>query len=527
MEKLVFPAKLEKLGDMLKFIEDGARSRGLDDKKINQVKLASEEILTNIINYSYPDKNGDVQITYKPGQAEGLEVEIVDWGIPFNPLEQSAPDINVPLEQRKIGGLGIYLVRNIMDEVNYKRQDSRNILTFIKHREEAGMACQLKPENQTDTRKKDSKDDFSWLLSYMKKEKFRKGEMLFKMGDKADKMYYINKGSIKLAEINKIINEGQVIGEMGIFSPYQERMASAVCAEDLEAYTLSKDELLKLCEQDHVLVFNLMQLSFARFIENLKKETETKERIKSELRIARDIQVNMLPGKFPPFPERKEFDIFATMEAAKEVGGDFYDFFFVDENKLCFLIGDVSGKGIPSALFMAITKTLLKTEALRGVKPDEILSRVNNILFPDNDACMFVTVFCVILDLETGRIQFANGGHNPPLIYSGSSGFDYLEAPKGLVVGIMPDTRFGYGQLLLKPEDAIFLYTDGVTEAMNPEGKMFSEERLKSCLVNFKGKDVSDMIYDVEAEIKFFVQGAQQSDDITMLALKYHGAKGI
>jgi sigma-B regulation protein RsbU (phosphoserine phosphatase) len=265
---------------------------------------------------------------------------------------------------------------------------------------------------------------------------------------------------------------------------------------------------------------------FSFIILNHKKEQETRaarQRIESELNVANEIQTSMLPRIFPPFPDRKEFDIYATMDPAREVGGDFYDFFFIGEDKLCFLIGDVSGKGVPASLFMVISKTLLKTEGLRGYSPDEILSRVNSILYPDNDAHMFVTIFCVILDTKTGEIQFANGGHNPPLIGNGGRDFEFIQMPKGFVVGPMPDMEYECKKLALKPNDVIFLYTDGVTEAMNPEGQLFSDERLRQCLSNLKGKDIEDIIHGVRNEIATFAQGASQSDDITMLALAYKG----
>ena len=365
---------------------------------------------------------------------------------------------------------------------------------------------------------------FGWLAPYMvTKEKFVKGEILFKKGDKANKMFYIQKGSINLMEINKTVGKGNIIGEMGILSPDKKRFYSAICEEDLEIYTMSQDEVIQLFYQKPSFIFELVQLSIKRFIENLKETVAAKERIESELRIATDIQASMLPRIFPPFPERKEFDIFATMEPAKEVGGDFYDFFLVDENKLCFLIGDVSGKGVPASLFMVISKTLLKTEALQELPPDEILYHVNNILYPDNDACMFFTGFCVILNTATGEIQFANAGHNPPLICADGGDFEFIQVPKGFVVGPIPDTKFESKRLTLKPNDIVFLYTDGVTEAMNPESQLFSDERLKQTLADLKEKDIKDIIHGVRAEIEVFAQGTLQSDDITMLALKFNG----
>ncbi|MFA5362646.1 MAG: SpoIIE family protein phosphatase [Candidatus Omnitrophota bacterium] len=363
-----------------------------------------------------------------------------------------------------------------------------------------------------------------WPLEYMKYETFKKGQVLFKKGDKADKMFYISRGSLKLTEIDKVIGEGQIIGEMGVFSPFNQRTASAVCEEDMETYTMGKDEVLEMFTGAPFLAISLIQLSVKRFIENLKAETAARERIESELRIAAEIQMSMLPQKFPPFPERNEFDIFAVMDPAKEVGGDFYDFFFVDKNKLCFVIGDVSGKGVPAALFMAICKTVLKTEAMRGLSPKDIIYQVNNALCPDNQLCMFVTIFCVILDVETGEIEFTNGGHNPPLLCSGNVCYEFLDVPKGFVIGAMENVKCENRKIQLKPGDVIFMYTDGVTEAMNPRKKLFSETRLKECVTRFKDKDIKDLIHSMREEIGIFAQGEPQSDDITMMALKYKGA---
>jgi len=366
---------------------------------------------------------------------------------------------------------------------------------------------------------------YNWPLSYMKREVYREGDTIFKKGDKADKMFYIKKGSIYLPEIKKVISAGHVIGEMGIFSPYNERTASAVCQEDVEAYTMGKDEVIKFFGQDPNLAITLIQTSFKRFIENLKRETEAKERIESELRIARDIQASMLPQTFPPFPDRKEFEIFALMEPAKEVGGDFYDFFFVEEDKLCFFIGDVSGKGVPAALFMSISKTLLKTEALRGLSARDVVDRVNNILCPDNQMCMFVTVFCVILDLVTGEVDFSNGGHNPPLICGNGRCFEFINIPKGCVLGAIENSKSGSGKLTLSPGDTIFLYTDGVTEAMNPKRELFSEARLKESLAKLTEKNVTEIAQEMREELRVFAQEEPQSDDITMLVLKYYGKR--
>jgi len=364
---------------------------------------------------------------------------------------------------------------------------------------------------------------YQWPLALMRRETFVKGDYVFRVGDKADKLFFIHKGSIRLPEINKVIRAGQIIGEMGIFSPGKTRTASAICEEELEVYSMDRDEVMQFFSRDPSLAINLMQLSNKRFIENLKMEAEAKERIKSELRIARDIQTSMLPRTFPPFPGRKEFEIYATMDPAEEVGGDFYDFFLIDETRLCVLVGDATGKGVPAALFMAISKALLKSEALRGYSAAEIMSRVNNLLCPENPRCMFVTVFCVILNTETGEVEYCNGGHNAPLRCASAGAIEYIDAPKGKVVGVMENSEYVSRKIVLNPNDVILLYTDGVTEAMNPQFELFSEERLKACLAPLRNKELTEIIAGVRKEIAAHVRTQAQSDDITLLALRYKG----
>ena len=328
-----------------------------------------------------------------------------------------------------------------------------------------------------------------------------------------------------MPELNRLIQAGQVIGEMGIFSPGKERTGSAIAEEDVEAYTMGADEVKKLMSRDPGLAINLIQLSTKRMIENLKAEAEARERINAELRIARDIQTSMLPRIFPPFPGRTEFDIYAMMEPAKEVGGDLYDFFLVDETRLCVLVGDVSGKGVPAALFMALSKTLLKSEAMRGYPAGEILARVNNLLCPDNHECMFVTVFCVILNTQTGEMECCNAGHNPPLLCANDGAVEYLDTPTGFVVGFQENLQFQSRTFRLSPGEMLFLYTDGVTEAENPNQELFSPERFISSVSALRHLDVREIIEGVRHDIALHARNQHQSDDITMLALKFKGAQ--
>ncbi len=272
--------------------------------------------------------------------------------------------------------------------------------------------------------------------------------------------------------------------------------------------------------------FNKMSKDLKDYIRDLKETTAAKQRIESDLKIASEIQMSMLPRVFPPFPDRKEIDIFACMEPAKEVGGDLYDFDFIDKNRLFICIGDVSGKGIPAALFMATAKTMLSGLALQGKSPDEILWETNNYLAKDNDACMFITVFCGILDLSNGLFVCSDGGHNPPLLLDPVKGTqEYLRAPKGIPLGSFPAEPGLYKSHAIKlvSGSTLFLYTDGVTEAMDESGALFGEKSLEDSIAAAKesAANCQGLVEAVRSAVLKHAAGAPQSDDITMLALKF------
>ncbi len=271
--------------------------------------------------------------------------------------------------------------------------------------------------------------------------------------------------------------------------------------------------------------FNKMTVNLKLYIKNLRETVAAKEKIEGELQVASEIQMSMLPRMFPPFPDHREFEIFANMEPARQVGGDFYDFFFVDENKLFFCIGDVSGKGVPAALFMVRTQTLIRNEAREGHTPDEILLHVNNTLEVRNDSCMFATVFCGIMNTATGEVEYCCGGHNPPLVQRNDSGYEYMNLPGSIAVGPLPGDESLYKllKLRLNPGEKIFLYTDGVTEANNPRHELYSEERLKKLLNSIPEKDPTDTIVAVRLDIIQYTENEPQFDDITMLGIRYKG----
>ena len=246
-------------------------------------------------------------------------------------------------------------------------------------------------------------------------------------------------------------------------------------------------------------------------------------RIDAELAFAKAIQHSALPSVFPPYPKRTEFEIWATMHTAKEVGGDFYDFYFVDEDTLAFLIADVSGKGIPAAMFMMQSKTLLKSYAESHMSVEEVFTNANEKLCEGNDAGMFVTAWMGFLNVKTGMLTFANAGHNPPVVKHADGTFRYLKTRAGFVLAGMEGIRYRKNELQLQPGDKIYLYTDGVTEAVNAQEELYGEERLLDLLNRHVGSDVQTICETVKADVDAFAGEVEQFDDITMVCVSYKG----
>ena len=267
--------------------------------------------------------------------------------------------------------------------------------------------------------------------------------------------------------------------------------------------------------------FNFMMEEMERYIDDLSKVTAEKQRIGAELDIATRIQASMLPTIFPAFPDREEFDIYATMDPAKEVGGDFYDFFMVDDDHLAIVVADVSGKGVPAALFMVIGKTLIKDHTEKDKDLGEVFSEINNLLCESNSEELFITAFEAVLNLKTGELRYVNAGHEMPFIYKKNEEFKPYKIKPGFVLAGMEDMRYRSGVMTLEPGDKIFQYTDGVTEATDSDSKLFGMERLEASLNKVKDKDVTDILKSVKNDIDEFVNVAPQFDDITMLCLEY------
>lgn len=262
------------------------------------------------------------------------------------------------------------------------------------------------------------------------------------------------------------------------------------------------------------------------YVENLRTALAEKERINAELNLASSIQAHMLPCIFPPFPEHGEFDLYAIMDPAKEVGGDFYDFYMIGEDKLAIIVADVSGKGVPAALFMVIAKTLLKNYAQMGLQPKEVFETVNRLLCDGNDAGLFVTAWMGVLELSSGSMTYVNAGHNPPLLKRADGRFEYLRDRTGFVLAGMEGVKYRQNTLGIHSGDRLFLYTDGVTEATTLDQKMYGEGRLQAFMNAHAELPTASVLHELRTDIDAFVGDAPQFDDITMLLMDFKG-KGI
>ena len=280
----------------------------------------------------------------------------------------------------------------------------------------------------------------------------------------------------------------------------------------------TKDEIQKLSES--VLK---MEIGIKEYIANITKITAEKERIGAELNVAKQIQADLLPSIFPAFPERKEFDIFATMDPAKEVGGDFYDFFMVDEDHLVFLVADVSGKGVPAALFMVIAKTLIKNQVLKGDEPAAVFEAVNNQLCENNKEGMFVTAWMGMLEVSTGNLTYVNAGHNPPAVKGEDGTFQYLKCNPGFVLAGLEGIPYTQESIQLRKGDSIYLYTDGVPDTINMQEEMYGEDKLEIALNVHKEETPEEILRAIKNELEGFAGEAEQFDDVTMLCMKYKG----
>ena len=377
----------------------------------------------------------------------------------------------------------------------------------------------------------DDENDLELLLTQYFRRKIRKGEYEFSFAHNGlealtmllkNKDYDIILSDINMPEMDGLtlltkINEMQnpalkcimvsAYGDMGNI-----RQAMNNGAFDFATKPIDLDDLSLTIEK---------AIEQIRYIKAMQQEHSQLESIKGDLAVAREIQQAILPRIFPPFPENAgELDIAALMNAAKDVGGDFYDFFRIDDQRIGFVIADVSGKGVPAAIFMAVSRTLIRATGVRGGSPAECISYSNGLLAQESANYMFVTVFYGIYNIATGQVTYTNAGHNPPYLMKADGRIEQLPMSKDLVVGAIDDFQFSEETLQLEHGDTLLLYTDGVTEALNLGDEEFGNQRLQAVLAQLTSNSSQDIIERIKACVSDFAGEAEQSDDITLLAIK-------
>ena len=295
--------------------------------------------------------------------------------------------------------------------------------------------------------------------------------------------------------------------------------------ENVKAEKKLQDTIRNRDEIGHLAAsIDKMEDRIQNYIESITQITAEKERINTELALATRIQADMLPHVFPPFPDRNEFDLYASMDPAREVGGDFYDYFLVDDDHLCMVMADVSGKGVPAALFMMASMILLRNNAMLGKFPAEILTDVNAAVCANNREEMFVTVWLGILEISTGRLTASNAGHEYPVLMRAGGEFELYKDRHGFVIGGMEGIRYKQYELQINPGDRLFLYTDGVPEATDADKELFGTERMIQALNEHKDRRPEEVLNGVRRAVDGFVKEEEQFDDLTMLCLAYRGS---
>ncbi len=359
------------------------------------------------------------------------------------------------------------------------------------------------------------------FLNAMSEVTIPKGEDIVTYGNECeDGMYIILEGTTDVLSSQGILinnlGKGDFIGEMGLIND-DKRGATVRATSDVVCANISKSLFEEMAASNKKLYGTFINMLYNK---TTKLVTERK-RIKSELEVATRIQDSCLENDFTEFNKLENVEIIAKMRPAKEVGGDFYDVFMIDDKHLCFLIADVSGKGVPAAIFMSMAKTYIKTYATLGLPLAEVASKANNQLCYKNEQGMFVTAFICVLDLETNEVKFINAGHNRPFVKKIDGSFEMITAKVNLVFGMMEDIPYREQSFVLGKGDAIYMYTDGVTEAVNPKDELLGDAYAENMLNKHidKSDDVESFVDTIFAEVDAFADGAMQADDITMVYL--------
>jgi len=570
---LTLPGNLDALSPIRDYVKTAANTAGLDHTATYKLLLAVDEIATNVVVHGYEEAGlqGDISIAAK-NEGNRLVIEMLDHGKSYDPNSHQMPDdqgMLQDLSERPIGGLGIMLAKDGVDDLEYHSSESENVHRFIVH-----LTPPAKPANPVwEQAVSDDQRKLKVLLRISKSLgcEVRLDPLLQLIVEEVTTAMEAERSTLFLVDRRKPdqlvsrVAEGlgskeiRVLFGIGIAgTTAQTRQVINIpdaykdprfnpAFDKLSGFRTRSILSTPIIDQTGVLigVVEVMNRKGRAFTEDdeqfleaicvdialaLKRAEMVDAYLQSQilttsLELAREIQMGLLPKDFPALPELKEVDIHATIIPTFEVGGDLYDFFPLDKDRLCFVIGDVSDKGIPAALFMAMTRTAFKMSALAA--PESIghtMARVNRFLCDSNPQQMFVTALAGILDLKTGRVEYADAGHEPPFILQAAGGVLKVDKVGGLVLGFIRDEEFRTGSMQLNPGDTLVLYTDGVTEAMNVKHELFGADAIEKTL-SLTGQTAASqtIIQGLLEGMRVFVGEAEQHDDIAILAIRYLG----
>lgn len=540
---------------------------GIPGEQFDYLDLFMNEALANVLEHGGTTALSSpirlrLQLVQEPLSRNEVTLTVIDAGEAFDPLALSPKPRPQSLEDAMPGGLGIEIMRIFADDLHYQYHDAHNHLSFTA-RWDSPSAIKTQPFSHGSERRQDRVEppldrrlsshdrrhlNLGWIPLFKDTDEsavqdlLKESEVLILPPDATllrpevpnDSVFILLSGELAAyldieqnPEAAITIAPGECIGEL-----------SAIDGKPVSALVVAKSESRVLRLTQDVFLNKLMAIPgvarnmFVSLTKRMRRTNDSMlesqreqlalEHLRKELEVARQLQASMLPMRRPMFPDRKDIEVTAIMEPASEVGGDLFDAFFVDSHHLFICIGDVSGHGIPAALFMARSIGLMRIAAMGTMDPGELIARINNQLCSGNETNLFVTLFCGFLNVSTGRFSYSNGGHCAPILLRDGQP-SRLPIPKGALVGAIPDLPYTAKEITLEPEDILVCFTDGVTEAQTDAGEEFSEERLIRFLQEKSRASMDDMLESLRHEVTRFTGNHLLDDDYTLLTLRRHG----
>ena len=578
--RLTLANDLSAVGQASDWLRALGTEAGLAADDIYRLDLCAAELLTNIVSYAYDDQRAHkIELGLAVSDHE-VAFEIADDGRPFDPVAHPSARPAASLAEARWGGWGLRLVRQFADECRYERRGAQNVVSLAFHRQ-AAPASSGAERTARGTERRSNREAAVFpvrradgtivqadarsgpdrrLLGFISRFeifrgvpyalvetamagcrvlRFADGTVLMRPGERNSSLAFVLNGRLRIhldaPDSPKFftIEAGDCAGEMSVVDG--EPVSAYVVADaGCRILVVSADMLFRQLLSIPRVNRNFMSMltdrvrrTSQRMVEQMRSTMEL-DRLQRELSFANEIQSGMLPEESPLFAERTDVECAARIRVARQVGGDFYDAFFVDQQRLFVTIGDVCGKGMPAALFMVRALTLLRSEATRraGAKRGQLqrtMDRLNRLLYERNDASLFVTTVCAVLDTANGELVFVNAGHNRPALAPGDGPFDFLAGPRNPMVGVAADRAYARGELTLPPGSTLVLYTDGVIDGRAASGEAFGEARLIAALNGAAERSPTRLIEEVMGAVDQFTGDTPQTDDIAILALRYLG----